>query len=345
MLQGSLDNFALDEVLGLLSSTSKTGRLDLDGDRGTGSLTLRDGQLVDALASGVVHTDGPEDVLFELLRYATGTFTFAPLEVPAEAASRDVADVLDAAENRLADFRTIESVVPSLAHHLTPVETLPADEVTIGRREWAALRAIGVGGPVSVVCEALELNEIEGSRQVKGLVERGLVELTEPRPALVPGSRALPAPAPEHHHAGPAGHDDDGPAALIPHLAHDDGDPDLPPSVFSEPRPEPVGTGADHGDREREAGLVGLSTGPSAASGPAPVGLLPPVERPMVSPFIGDDDGHPLEDRRILGDDLPMFDTNPGESPARRASDGEGQGDEEDGRPGGLLMRYLKNDG
>ena len=74
MLQGSLDNFALDEVLGLLSSTSKTGRLSLKGDRGDGSLTIYNGQLVDASASYDSNGTAPEDVVFELLRYVDGNF-------------------------------------------------------------------------------------------------------------------------------------------------------------------------------------------------------------------------------------------------------------------------------
>ena len=44
MLQGSLENFALDEVLGLLSGTSKTGQLEIAGNRGTGTLVFHDGR-------------------------------------------------------------------------------------------------------------------------------------------------------------------------------------------------------------------------------------------------------------------------------------------------------------
>ncbi|MDH5522215.1 MAG: DUF4388 domain-containing protein, partial [Acidimicrobiia bacterium] len=72
MLQGSLENFALDEVLGLLSSTSKTGQLDIKGDRGSGALMFREGRLVDGTASFTANGTGIEDVMFELLRYAEG---------------------------------------------------------------------------------------------------------------------------------------------------------------------------------------------------------------------------------------------------------------------------------
>jgi hypothetical protein len=379
MLQGSLDNFALDEVLGLLSSTSKTGRLELDGDRGTGSVTLRDGELVDAHAPGVIRADRPDDVLFELLRYGSGTFVFTATEVPAEAPTRAVAEVLDAAESRLADFRTIEAVVPSLTHHLTPVETLPADEVTIGRREWVALRSIGSGAPVSAVCEALQLNEIEGSRQVKGLIERGLIELHEPVPTPAP-TFARPAQA-------------DSGASFLPGASTDRRRGGTGPGVYSYENDAPaegderhgglfgsVGEPTDqtatgvHGDLE--VGVFGLPTATSSS----PVGLLSSADRldrptaPATPPPAERQTGQ-QDERRLLSDET-SFDTHPGEHPIERsgeiasrppgrhvaasgAADGNpagagrsGTGDRtdslessDDNRPGGLLMRYLKSDG
>ena len=179
MLQGSLENFALDEVLGLLSSTSKTGQLDIKGDRGSGALMFREGRLVDGTASFTANGTGIEDVMFELLRYSEGSFTFTAREVEATEYEENVVSVLSAAENRLLDWRAIETVVPSLNHVVTPASDLPADEVTITRDEWSALTTIGAGCPASTVCERLQLGEVEGSRQIKNLAERQLVVIGE----------------------------------------------------------------------------------------------------------------------------------------------------------------------
>lgn len=180
MLQGSLDNFALDEVLGLLAGTSKTGQLDIGGDRGTGSLVFNEGKLIDGTASHIANGTQLEDVMFELLRYEDGTFNFDSREVPASEVNENVATVLASAENRLRDWRSIEAVVPTLNHQVTPAEDLPADEVTISRVEWAALTVIAAGCPVSLVCERLQLGEVEGSRQIKNLAERQLVAVGDP---------------------------------------------------------------------------------------------------------------------------------------------------------------------
>ena len=48
MLRGTLEDFALPEVLRLLSSAKKTGRLDITRRAGTGSISFRGGEIVDA---------------------------------------------------------------------------------------------------------------------------------------------------------------------------------------------------------------------------------------------------------------------------------------------------------
>ncbi len=190
MLQGSLENFALDEVLGLLSSTAKTGQLDIKGDRGNGSLAFRQGRLVDGQASYEANGNGIGDVMFELLRYSEGNFTFTAMDIEPTEFDDDVSSVLSDAENRLMDWRSIEAVVPTLNHIVTPVSDLPAEEVMITRAEWSALTIIAAGCPALVVCERLNLGEVEGSRQIKNLAERQLVIISEPA-----GARAA-APVP-----------------------------------------------------------------------------------------------------------------------------------------------------
>lgn len=249
MLQGSLENFALDEVLGLLSSTSKTGQLDIKGDRGSGALMFREGRLVDATASFTANGTGIEDVMFELLRYSEGSFTFTARQIEATEYEENVVTVLGGAENRLVDWRSIEAVVPSLNHQVTPAEDLPSEEITISRAEWSALTTIGAGCPASTVCERLSLGEVEGSRQIKNLAERHLVVIGEPggRPRTVSspppalagnqpplaGRPPMPPPPSSDDLASPAP-----PSDLAPPMP--DSDPDLPASSDDLAPPSPA---------------------------------------------------------------------------------------------------------
>ncbi len=181
MLQGSLDNFGLHEVLGLLADTSKSGRMRISGDRGSGSLWLSAGQLVQADATRVDDDTPVDETMFELMRFVTGSFSFNMDEAPTKASEpQPVAEVIAAARDRLERWLEIEAVVPSLAHIIAPVASLPAPELTITAEEWELIMAIGGGCEVSAICEAFSLGEVEGSRRVKMLIERDLVEIFPP---------------------------------------------------------------------------------------------------------------------------------------------------------------------
>ena len=67
-LQGTLDTFALPDVLRLLASTKKTGRLVIDGNRGTGNVWVDAGSVVGMQATGSETDASQVDVLFDKAR-------------------------------------------------------------------------------------------------------------------------------------------------------------------------------------------------------------------------------------------------------------------------------------
>ncbi len=220
MLQGSLENFTIPEILGLLANTTKTGRLKVSGDRGTGSVWCRDGLLELAEASKLGDDAGIDDVMLELLRYGSGNFSFQVDEaVPAgaEVDSAEVDAVLAGATARLEEWHEIEAVVPSLEHALTPVAELSGAEVTIKADEWEFLVAVGDSRTVGEVAGRLGLGEIDVSRRAKGLIERSLVDI-----GSNPGRRSV----------------DQAPADVAPVL---ETAPVVEPSPNPEPAAAPVG--------------------------------------------------------------------------------------------------------
>ncbi len=109
-LSGTLDTFALPDVLRLLASTEKTGRLRVSGPRGSGSLWVDGGEVV---ATEVASTNALEptdiEVVFGLLRFEAGTFTFENDAVASNASSASSMEpLLEAAEKMLAEWRSIE---------------------------------------------------------------------------------------------------------------------------------------------------------------------------------------------------------------------------------------------
>ncbi len=189
-LQGTLETFALPDVLRLLASTKKTGCYRLDGNRGSGSLWVKDGQIIGGEVEGAVAPTPPAEVAFELLRFTDGDFVFdADAEPDTAADPVDVETILEQAESMLAEWKVIEAVVPSLDSWVSLRAELPSDEVTIRADRWISVVAIGGGVSIARLGSRLGLGELPVSRTVKELLELGLVEVGD-APA---GVAAVPA--------------------------------------------------------------------------------------------------------------------------------------------------------
>ena len=196
-LQGTLDTFALPDVLRLLASTKKTGRLVISGARGNGSVWVDAGSVVGTEASGGGPHPDEVSVLFELLRFGgDGSFTFEAGTTAIDPSSpRPVEPLLIDAERRLVEWRDIEAVVPSMDAWVSLVPELKAIDITVTAALWKRIVAIGSGTSVGGVARALELGELDVCRGVKELVELGLAEVGAV-PAAAPVVTAAVAPAP-----------------------------------------------------------------------------------------------------------------------------------------------------
>ncbi len=171
-LQGTLDTFALADLVRLLATTSKTGELAIDGDRGSGRLWFADGQLV----GGEPTADDLADVVFALLRTEEGDFAFHADVAPDDAREPQSAlDVLATAEARLEEWKPVAELVPSPRVAVTLRDELDADEVTIDRDRWRTLVAVAAGTTAEDLGAALGLDETATAFAIRDLVEAGLV--------------------------------------------------------------------------------------------------------------------------------------------------------------------------
>ena len=217
-LQGTLDTFSLPDVLRLLATTSKTGRLRIDGDRGLGSVWLAEGGIVDADADRAIDGTPTDEVIFELLRFDAGSFAFDGDDTAPDAGEpEDVEALLRRANALLSEWAELETVVPSLTHEVTLSSDLSVEQVTIDSDRWRTLVAVAAGRTVGELAKVLSLTELGVSRAVRDLVDLGVAEVGAPGTMPVPrapetsrrtplsdhdrGRPSLPAPDP----TGPVG--------------------------------------------------------------------------------------------------------------------------------------------
>jgi hypothetical protein len=261
-LQGTIETFALPDVLRLLASTKKAGCLRLSGTRGHGSVWVTGGQIVGGEVSSAPHADGAVEVVFELLRFSDGGFVFdADISPPNPSLASDIEPVLIEAQRMLDEWSSVTAVVPSTSAWVSLATELPADEVTIERDRWRVLAAIGHGTTVGELGDRLELGELAVFHTVKDLVEAGLTTVgAPPEPAVVSAplveadeAEAPLAPVETDPGASTNGHDD----------AFDPFDPDslvVDRDAIHVPEPlaEPavVGAPADYDDRPGDAAEI-----------------------------------------------------------------------------------------
>jgi hypothetical protein len=181
-LQGSLDAFALPDVLVLLASTGKSGEFHVTGQRNTpartynvsGTFWLEQGHFV---GFDVAHAGDPASAMFELLRLDDGIFDFEP-GVPGEPLSPvEVEPVLAEAERFLSEWREIEAVVPSVFCRVTLSVEPPSSKFVVTGDQWRLVALIGGGCRVDDIVAHLGKGELVGCRAVKELAELGLITI------------------------------------------------------------------------------------------------------------------------------------------------------------------------
>lgn len=222
-LQGNIDSFSVVDVLRLLGSSSKSGRLVVDGDRGSGSLWLGDGSVLGGTttrtgASAVAAP--PSEVLFDVLRFSEGAFVFDAGLEPTELARSgagpavDVESMIAEAEEALVEWDDIVAIVPSLRTSISLTLDLAVESVVVDRRLWSGIVAVAAGvatggdrTTVGAVAELSGLSELPAMRLVRDLVLGGLVDVgaeapDAPRHTAFDDASFVPFGAPAFEPAG-----------------------------------------------------------------------------------------------------------------------------------------------
>ena len=175
-LQGTLETFALPDVLVLLSSTKKDGELRVAGGRTDGKVWLEKGQIVHARIGDAEAK--PVDAIFELLRLQEGTFNFENDSVaPSADAPQAIDGVLADAQIRLGEWNEIAKVVPHLDAVVDMAADAPGDEVVVTRSQWSMLRRVAGGRSVHDLMVALGQSEYDTCKTVKELVDSKLASI------------------------------------------------------------------------------------------------------------------------------------------------------------------------
>lgn len=202
-LQGTLDTLSLPELCELLSGTNKTGALHVRSESGQGVLWFADGQVCAGEAGGQTGPPPPgaggdlldrlHDVCFELFRYTEGSFEFEAERRPSWPAERgaDVTGLLAETERRMAEWREIIAVIPSIEARPRLVPEPPtAGPITLDAAQWRVVTGIDGRRRVSALIRVLDGGEFTVCKILRSLVQSGLVEIDAADAPQAPASEA-----------------------------------------------------------------------------------------------------------------------------------------------------------
>jgi hypothetical protein len=208
-LQGTLDTLSLPDLCELLSGTSKTGALHVRSESGQGVLWFTGGQVCAGEAGGQTGPPPPgaggdlldrlHDVCFELFRYTEGSFEFEAERRPPWPADRsvDVTGLLTETERRMAEWREIIAVIPSIEARprLVPEPPTPGP-ITLDAAQWRVVTGIDGRRRVSALIRVLDGGEFTVCKTLRSLVQAGLVEIDAADTPQVPATEAAGATSP-----------------------------------------------------------------------------------------------------------------------------------------------------
>ena len=186
-LQGSLSELPLPDVIQLVSVSGKTGAFEIRREHETGTIFLRDGQIVDAMV-GRLRGDA---AVYEMAIWSQGFFVFKPGEETDEVTIHiSNANLMMEAARRLDEWRVLSRKIPSL--DLVPYFTTRekgADQVTLSPQEWILVTRINGERSIEEIANKLGWTPFDVSKLLFGMVTTSLVALGNPGESGESGQR------------------------------------------------------------------------------------------------------------------------------------------------------------
>lgn len=243
MLNGSLEPFALTDVLHLMSASKVSGRLDVRRSGRAASFMLQGGVVLGVApeGGGVLDEDGSIDLALEILDGSGGTFAVEPGPPGSGPVHLGVDELLERVSARRGEWKEVSEAIGSLDRALRLASAIGSDVVTVSAEEWRLLAAVAAGRSAREVARTRGTKAYETACGLAALARKGLVEsdpdappAAAPQAAPALGRVGAPAPgkvAPAHPDRGsrgdplPGDEADGDPARLLRELTEDAGAP------------------------------------------------------------------------------------------------------------------------
>lgn len=206
MLQGSLDVFALPDVLRLVSQSGATGRLTIRRKGAVGAIGLREGTVIGGELAGVPAEDPDSllDAAMTMVDATGGEFSLVQGD-STEVGRYAVEEFLDAIGDHRRRWQAVIAELGGLEHPVTLNPNLPDEDstVTLSASEWRLAVLTDGRRTVQDLARDADMSTLRTAQTLVEMLRSGLLEggqaaaTPAPAPARPAKAKAAkPAPAP-----------------------------------------------------------------------------------------------------------------------------------------------------
>jgi len=180
VFMGDLSGIKLVDILRLLVSGGKTGKLILTKGNDSGEIFVENGVVTHASSRA---TSG-EEALFTMMTWMIGKFNFTPGVVPGEKSIEATTDqLLEEGQRRIGEWEHIREAIPSMDVVFRLAGHRGSNDINLKPAEWNILTQVDAMRSVGEISNALNLDEFGVAKILYGLYSAGLLEVVErPKP-------------------------------------------------------------------------------------------------------------------------------------------------------------------
>ena len=178
VLRGKLDQLPLIDILKMLSSNGRSGRLNLSQGRIQGEIYLKEGSLVHAATGAQIG----ERAVFTMMGWLNGDFSFIPdVEPPEESVELATEQIMLEAARKNEEWKNIKKMVPNsdVVFKLSPAGS--PETVSLEPEEWQVLAQVNGRRSIEDLSKILGKDEFKIAKILYSLTKAGLLEVGEER--------------------------------------------------------------------------------------------------------------------------------------------------------------------
>ncbi|MGB9855660.1 MAG: DUF4388 domain-containing protein [Caldisericum exile] len=172
-LQGNLSDFKLEEVIQSISTSKKSGKLEVDGVMGMYGIYFSNGE--------IIHANGPfsigEEAILDVFLEINGTFSFITnIVLPPRTIKKDLFDIIATGINLREENIDILKKITKKTKML-PNTKNDTNGIELSKDEIKLLKYILDGTPISTIMEEMSMSYLKFLEVLKGLLNKEIVIL------------------------------------------------------------------------------------------------------------------------------------------------------------------------